>query len=1597
MADGTQVVASGQGFDGQQNPTVDIIAIHGLNPLNKPNCGIETWQKLKKDGTTSFWLQDELKSQIPNARVIVYEYDSNPAFGKGKERFVHQANNLLENLRIDREEDPERPVVFLGYSLGGILIKQVLRIKAQDVLAKYLLQALVNAHNNPDYKSIKESTKGLMFFGTPHGGGNDTHVNFGKLCSSIVRAATLAPSKDILDAVSRGSQFSDVLNENWRYQARLYETVSFYEGKGNIVSRQDAVSGVWGTQHKLDATHRDLCRFDLGDKDDQRNFRLVIYNLRSMCTRAAEAAGSSYDKRRGEIRNWLTSTNESVSHKRAAALRQGGTGKWLVKGPIFSSWFSDEDKGFLWISGIPGAGKTILASTIIDEIQDRLQNICGPKRGVYGFAYFYCDYKDPKKKDILDVLRCLISQLSGQSQCLFQALNDMFLARKTASATYQAQSLDMDTMMELLDKRVGDLEQILIVIDALDECSNLDAAKNISKIYHASLGKIRLLITSRIEYHILQAFLGLDQLTISKDDVSPDIELYAGAEVKKKIMESPRWLRASGELKPITIISKVVEKAQGMFLLANFHLKFVFKQRNNQKIQWALDVLPDSIDDTYAGLLRRTEIHDEHQLVIRLLCWMTGAVRPLRLNELAEAVSIENGQTRMNRDVIMNEPERLTEIFGPLIRTDNKTNEVFLAHYSLKEYLVSSRILEPKEGEIDASRYHIEPSRTSLYLSKVCLTYLLLKDFTPICHEATEMEKRRREYEFLDYATLYGGEHMRIVEEGRAEIIQLLDKLFAPAITTANALSNEFLRHSENHILHAIFTVYITPLKDFAKNIRTTSWQPEYNGSRCDPHASVFEWGPRPGMVIKEPIASVQEYSEEELNTFFEDIVILQRQSEYDITMRPNCISWIQLYRKLAPPQRKDHHENITPLYFAALFGWSTGVEVLLEIMNNVISTSELNHALRGAAIGGYAHIVDLLLIAGADIDAYSEDLGSALQSAAFSGKEVAMQTLLEAGAKVEIEESFYRPGGTVGSALQAATQGGNQAMVEALLDRGADINGKRGWLGTSLTSVLEWGMSEMAIFLLEHGADPTIKAGYYSSSMAYICSSTMDSDATRRILEKMLGVANADVNNPPYGDALQTACYLSSLMEIKMLLEHGAVIDTLAGQFGDAIQAAAFNNDPAVISILLDHGADPNSQANFIWADGCKEYNTLPYYGQVIVLRGGQGLRERWLSLGAPYPMMELLTIWDEPFCIDAFYGPALKAAVRMREDIHNEILLLLEHEPTHKNGHFGNPLQAAAFTNNIPGVEALLTHTTRGADINAVNGILGTALQAAAFRGHSEMVRVLLDHGADTEANGGFYGLPLLAAAATGHKNITRLLLEHGATPGAFDEHGWTRHHWELHISQSGDPDENEGFHSGVMTATRPSGWNDRSKSPQIFIGVDTTDAHFQGNPINISIVGPVIAAAVLADHPVPPASDYYFEIEIIDAGLEGYPLQPLSFYLLMSNRVIALGVCDGHMPRYMLPGIATHSWGYHSDDGNNYKDGAALFEWPTFTAGDVVGCGFNWKQNSLFFTLNGNLLEGNDEIPVGLRVFPSVGMWSEGAKIRANFGSKAFRYEI
>lgn len=113
-------------------------------------------------GKDVFWPRDLLKDDFPRARIMTFGYDTKITRGyyaAHQGNIFSHARDLLYGLDAKRRKVAERKLVFIAHSLGGILVKELLRRSEVDSEAKI--------------NKIFTSTIGIFFFGTPHRGSKD--------------------------------------------------------------------------------------------------------------------------------------------------------------------------------------------------------------------------------------------------------------------------------------------------------------------------------------------------------------------------------------------------------------------------------------------------------------------------------------------------------------------------------------------------------------------------------------------------------------------------------------------------------------------------------------------------------------------------------------------------------------------------------------------------------------------------------------------------------------------------------------------------------------------------------------------------------------------------------------------------------------------------------------------------------------------------------------------------------------------------------------------------------------------------------------------------------------------------------------------------------------------------------------------------------------------------------------------------------------------------------------------------------------------------------------------------------------------------------
>ena len=140
--------------------------------------------------------------------------------------------------------------------------------------------------------------------------------------------------------------------------------------------------------------------------------------------------------------------------------------------------------------------------------------------------------------------------------------------------------------------------------------------------------------------------------------------------------------------------------------------------------------MPETLDETYERVLKEiNKANREHAR--RLLQCLTVALRPLRVEELAEVLAIDFGGSAHGGIPQLNPKWRWADQHEAILSTcssliaivDNGDAKVVqFSHYSVKEYLTSDR-LASSSG--DVSRYHIDLEPAHTILAQACLGALL--------------------------------------------------------------------------------------------------------------------------------------------------------------------------------------------------------------------------------------------------------------------------------------------------------------------------------------------------------------------------------------------------------------------------------------------------------------------------------------------------------------------------------------------------------------------------------------------------------------------------------------------------------------------------------------------------------------------------------------------------------------------------------------------------------------------------------------------------------------------------------------------------------
>ncbi|KAJ7270997.1 hypothetical protein C8J57DRAFT_1065115, partial [Mycena rebaudengoi] len=253
---------------------------------------------------------------------------------------------------------------------------------------------------------------------------------------------------------------------------------------------------------------------------------------------------------RDKIIEWLSPLNFFAQHDDIFRTRQEGTGRWFLEDSRFKNWLLSTGES-IWCLGIPGAGKTVLVSIVVDYLRSHLQS------NHVGVAVAYLNHKESGAQSPSNILAGLWWQLVADMKKLISPLAQQLYQKHQNRRTRPS----LDEVRKIFHSTVAEYSKVFVVVDALDEYP--EAHRHILLGALAAMGKsVSLMLTSWPNVAPEAFFTTTSVLKISAKD--EDIHCYVKAQIQNGFRLS-KHVRARPELRE-EIKTKIAKNADGMYV-----------------------------------------------------------------------------------------------------------------------------------------------------------------------------------------------------------------------------------------------------------------------------------------------------------------------------------------------------------------------------------------------------------------------------------------------------------------------------------------------------------------------------------------------------------------------------------------------------------------------------------------------------------------------------------------------------------------------------------------------------------------------------------------------------------------------------------------------------------------------------------------------------------------------------------------------------------------------------------------------------------------------------------------------------------------------
>ncbi|KAJ5887643.1 hypothetical protein N7495_007684 [Penicillium taxi] len=506
-----------------------------------------------------------------------------------------------------------------------------------------------------------------------------------------------------------------------------------------------------------------------------------IQSFRERCGKIADAmwrhqlSNANADPERlsvvRSVRTWLAPEDhvladlaENTSH--LSHEREEMTCLWMSP---YLSHLLKNDKRTLSFTGPPGSGKTVLASVIVDRLQDAIGGVR------YKSIFVPINARIPAETTYIAIIKTILFQLFEKrigNVPLLNILGDAYERSKRTVSEAEYEAILWTTFERALSSALRGAKELVIIVDGIDEATGGET-NLLQKLITATTNATGVKLITFGSQKPTQT-KDLIHVPISEERIADDVSI-----VVRSNLESSKVFQQMSEMEQEIAIDQITEASRGSFLWAKLCTKRVRHEHSPESFLKTVETIISSkamVNDFVLYTVLSSGVSDDARLI---LLWLATAERPFLLKELAILASID-AQKQIITDRKVNPLEILRPVNSLVFFQDG--------HVYLRHGLIRTALLDV------FSKGKLIPTIKDRHADFITRLFIYLKNISTEPHEPSMSPLGRHDttillqsYPLLDFAIRYWPRHLKqtsvFLNGGDVPAAKEFSKIFPCTIT----------------------------------------------------------------------------------------------------------------------------------------------------------------------------------------------------------------------------------------------------------------------------------------------------------------------------------------------------------------------------------------------------------------------------------------------------------------------------------------------------------------------------------------------------------------------------------------------------------------------------------------------------------------------------------------------------------------------------------------------------------------------------------------------------------------------------------------------